>query len=173
MTTATQSRADVQRDVQALFAKLLGSWTANDAAAYGECFTEDCDYVSFDGTRTVGRMAMVEAHDKLFRGVLRGSALVGGLESVELVSDEVAVAHGTGSVLMPWRRRLPRRRLSRQTLVAVRTDTGWLFRALHNGRVRPVTVPEPSSFPARMSHVLAGVARVLGDRRGETGDGIA
>ena len=42
----------------------------------------DCDYVSFDGYREQGRDAMVESHDRLFRGVLFGSALVGRVESI-------------------------------------------------------------------------------------------
>jgi uncharacterized protein (TIGR02246 family) len=130
------------------------AWTAGDADAYGECFTEDCDYVSYDGTRATGRRPMVEAHDKLFRGVLAGSALVGEVESIRYLRPDVAIAHATGSVLMPWRSTLPRRRLSRQTLVAVHTDDGWRFTALHNNRVRPVRIPDPDSFPSRASHWL-------------------
>ena len=30
------------------------AWTDGDAAAYGACFTADCDYISFDGTRAHG-----------------------------------------------------------------------------------------------------------------------
>ncbi|GAA4959754.1 hypothetical protein HD597_012462 [Nonomuraea thailandensis] len=74
----------------------------------------------------------------------------------------MAVAHGTASVLMPWRSTLPRRRLSRQTIVVVRTETGWKIGAIHNGRVRPVTVPEPGSFPSKMSRLMARGARRLG-----------
>jgi uncharacterized protein (TIGR02246 family) len=158
--------ADVRIEVHALFEQLLAAWTANDAVAYGACFTKDCDYVSYDGTRAAGRSAMVSAHDRLFRGVLKGSSLVGELESVALVGDGVALAYGTGSVLMPWRRRLPQRRLSRQTLVAVRTEAGWRFRALHNGRVRPVSIPEPGSLPARASQWIARAATWLGAARG-------
>ena len=98
--------------ITALFQRLMRAWTDNDAAAYGECFTEDCDYVSYDGTRAIGRRPMQEAHDRLFRGVLAGSTLVGDIESTRLVGPDVAVVHGTASVLMPWRRTLPRRRLS-------------------------------------------------------------
>jgi hypothetical protein len=31
----------------------MHAWTDNDAAAYGACFTEDSDYVSYDGTRAI------------------------------------------------------------------------------------------------------------------------
>lgn len=153
---------DVRADIEQLFGRLLAAWTANDAEAYGACFTEDCDYVSYDGTRAANRAAMVAAHDELFRGVLRGSALVGEMESVELIARNVALAFANGSVLMPWRRELPSRRLSRQTLVVVHTDHGWRFRALHNGRVRPVKIPAPGSMPARGANLTAWIARRAG-----------
>jgi uncharacterized protein (TIGR02246 family) len=155
----TQAADD--REITALFGRLMQAWTDNDAVAYGECFTDDCDYVSYDGTRAVGRAAMQDAHDKLFRGVLSGSALVGDLESIRHVAPDVAIVHGTASVLMPWRSDLPRRRLSRQTLVAVRSDQGWRFTAIHNGRVRPVTIPAPDAMPSRMAQLMGRAARRL------------
>ncbi|MEU9114033.1 SgcJ/EcaC family oxidoreductase [Streptomyces sp. NPDC048483] len=158
MTTA----ADEDR-IRSLFARFLQAWTDNDATAFGACFTDDADYVSYDGTRATGRPALQDNHDRLFRGVLAGSALVGELESVRHVTTDVAVLHGTASVLMPWRSELPRRRLSRQTLVVVRTaEAGWRISALHNGRVRPVTLPAPDAFPSRMSRAMSRTARRLG-----------
>lgn len=157
------------RQIQELFGRLTQAWTDNDAAAYGACFTEDSDYVSYDGTRATGRLTMQSAHDQLFRGVLAGSALVGDIESIRHVAPGVAIVHGTASVLMPWRSKLPRRRLSRQTLVAVRTDRGWRFTALHNGRVRPVRIPSPDSLPSRVTHAMAHAARRLGVGRATAG----
>ncbi|RSN00432.1 DUF4440 domain-containing protein [Nonomuraea sp. WAC 01424] len=148
--------------IEQLFADLLATWTAGDAQAFGALFTDDSDYVSYDGTVARGRREHQHNHDQLFRGVLAGSALVGDLESVRYLTPDVAVVHGTGSVLMPWRSALPKRRLSRQTVVVVRTGEGWRIGAIHNGRVRPVTVPEPGAFPSRMSQLMARVARRLG-----------
>jgi uncharacterized protein (TIGR02246 family) len=145
-----------------LFDQMCAAWTAGDAVAYGACFTEDSDYVSYDGTHARGRHAMVENHDRLFRGVLSGSALVGRVESIRRLRPDVAVLHATGSVLMPWRSSPPARRLSRQTLVAVREDGVWRVAALHNGRVRPVTIPEPDSVPSRVSRAMTTATRALG-----------
>ncbi|HEY0699992.1 MAG TPA: SgcJ/EcaC family oxidoreductase [Micromonospora sp.] len=149
------------REIGDLFGRLMRAWTDNDAVAYGACFTEDSDYVSYDGSRATGRLDMQNAHDRLFRGVLAGSALVGDVESIRHVAPGVAIVHGTGSVLMPWRSTPPKRRLSRQTLVAVRTDQGWRFTALHNGRVRPVRIPAPDSLPSRMAQAMGYAARRL------------
>ncbi|WP_228809939.1 SgcJ/EcaC family oxidoreductase [Nocardia farcinica] len=106
-TDASLDRASDDAAIGALFHDMLGAWTANDADAFGALFTEDSDYVSYDGTLARGRATHQRNHDQLFRGVLAGSALVGDLESIRYVTDDVAVAHGTGSVLMPWRSRLP------------------------------------------------------------------
>ncbi|MGV9723067.1 SgcJ/EcaC family oxidoreductase [Nocardia beijingensis] len=158
---ATLDRTD-DRALRSLFDDLMRTWTDNDAAAYAALFTEDSDYVSYDGTRATGRGEHQANHDKLFRGVLAGSALVGDLESIRFVTPDVAIVHGTASVLMPWRSRLPQRRLSRQTLVTVRTEEGWKITALHNGRVRPVRIPEPNSFPSKMSQLMSRLARRIG-----------
>jgi uncharacterized protein (TIGR02246 family) len=137
-----------------LFERLCQAWTDGDALAYGACFTPDADYVSFDGAWAQGRARMVESHDRLFRGVLTGSTLVGEIESIRYVDADVALLHATGSVLVAWRSTLPKGRLSRQTLVAVRTEDGWRFAALQNTRVRPMRIPGPDSLPARMARLL-------------------
>src|SRR4051812_23381488 len=101
-----------EHPVRLLYTSLMRAWSDGDAEAYGRCFTDDADYVSFDGTLAHGRAAIVRAHDALFRGVLAGSSLVGDFEDLRFLGPEVVVAHATGSVLMPWRTKLPRRRLS-------------------------------------------------------------
>jgi uncharacterized protein (TIGR02246 family) len=151
--------------IHELFVRFIKAWGDNDAAAYAACFTEDSDYVSYDGTRASGRADMQEAHDRLFRGVLAGSILVGEIESIRHLGPDVALVYANASVLMPWRSELPRGRLSRQTLVAVRADLGWLFTALHNGRVRPVQIPAPGSMPARMARLMGSMAHGLGGGR--------
>lgn len=70
--------------------------------------------------------------------------------------------HGTGSVQVAWRSRLPKRRLTLNTIVAVRCPEGWRFTAIHNGRVRPVGVPEPDSMPARIARGLVRASRTIG-----------
>jgi uncharacterized protein (TIGR02246 family) len=160
-TDTDMERVDNEQ-LRVLFQRICQAWTNGDAEAYGACFTADCDYVSFDGTRTQGRDGVVESHDKLFRGVLFGTALVGEIESIRYIAGDVAVLHGNGSVLVAWRTRLPKRRLTRNTLVAVRGIEGWRFTAIHNGRVRPVRIPEPDSLPARFAHALVAAAKTAG-----------
>jgi hypothetical protein len=61
MTTAVDHppiHAD-ETAVRGLFQQLLDAWGRGDGAAYAALFTEDADYVAFDGSRTVGRQAIV------------------------------------------------------------------------------------------------------------------
>lgn len=160
MTTTPPQPSD-DKEIQNLFQHMLDAWTNGDAKAYVEYFTEDADYVSFDGNRAIGRQASADEHDLLFRGVLRGSALVGDIQSIRYITPDVAIVHATGSVLMPWRSKLPKKRQSLQTIIALRTNEGWRFTAFHNTRVRPVTIPAPDSFPSKMSHLIVGLARAF------------
>lgn len=160
--TQTSTAATDERAIRGLYDGLLAAWTRGDAEAYGAGFTADVDYVPFDGSRLTGRHAVVESHDRLFHGVLSGSALVGEVETVRHVHPDVAVVHALGSVLMPWRSKLPKRRLSRQTLVALRTAEGWRFTAFQNARVRPMRIPGTTSLPARASRALTRLAAVVG-----------
>ena len=119
---------DADQELHALFDRLLAAWTAGDATAYGACFTTDCDYVSYDGTRATGVGPMVANHDTLFRGVLSGSSLVGQIEAIRYLGPDVALVHAFASVRVAWR------------------------------RDRPVTIPAIDSVPSRMARGLARLA---------------
>ncbi|MET9916437.1 SgcJ/EcaC family oxidoreductase [Streptomyces sp. NPDC006435] len=151
-----------ETEIRELFAEYCRTWTEADSAGFGRLFTEDADYVSYDGSWAAGSAKLEDNHDKLFRGVIAGSAMVGEIESLRFVTDSVAVLVGNGSVLMPWRDRLPKRRLSRQVIVCVRTPRGWRIAAIQNGRQRPVAIPEPGSMPSRMSQGMTRLAQRFG-----------
>jgi uncharacterized protein (TIGR02246 family) len=131
-----------EREIRALVDRMFDSWARGDAAAYHADFTDDADYVSFDGSRR-GKADSIASHENLFRTVLYGSRLTGQVESIRFVTPDVAVVHLTGSVVEGWRQQMRRRRLSRQTLVVVRRDGRWQVTAFHNTRVRPLSTSGP------------------------------
>lgn len=151
-----------EKEIRELFAEYCRTWTDGDATGFGRLFTKDADYVSYDGSWAAGVTRLRDNHDKLFRGVIAGSAMVGEIESLRFITGSVAVLVGNGSVLMPWRSSLPKRRLSRQIIVCVRTPAGWRIAAIQNGRQRPVTIPEPDSMPSRMSQTMTRLAQRVG-----------
>jgi hypothetical protein len=49
--TAPPASERDEQEIRELMDRLSDSWARGDAQAYGAEFTEDCDYVAFDGTR--------------------------------------------------------------------------------------------------------------------------
>jgi len=65
--------------VRQLFQALNAAWAAGDAVAYAALFTEDADYLAFDGVNQKGRAAIIAGHKPLFEKFLKGSRLTGDI----------------------------------------------------------------------------------------------
>lgn len=122
--------------IHALFDRLAQAWNHGSGSDFGAVFTEDADYVTFDGTHLSGRQSIADAHQRLFDTVLRESRLEGSLTDLRFLTPEIAVAHGRGAVRLRWQSRTPAARQSINTYVAVRHDGEWLFAAFQNTRIR-------------------------------------
>jgi uncharacterized protein (TIGR02246 family) len=123
--------------VRALYQQFIEAW--GDTDAYAALFTEDGDYVTFDGSHARGRSEIAKAHRPLFEGILKGSRLVDVSIPVEVrfPSPDVALVHSGGAVLRSHQKKPSRRAVSVQTLVAVKQEDRWLFAAFQNTRYRP------------------------------------
>jgi uncharacterized protein (TIGR02246 family) len=144
MTTRTPRESatdytDDEESIRDLFRQLLDDWGRGDGNAYGSRFTEDADYVAFDGTHTRGRRAIADSHQQLFDKYLKGTRLTGRIENVRFLSPDTALVHAVGGTVMRGKTRPAPERASIQTLVAVRRDGRWRFTAFHNSRVRPIS----------------------------------
>jgi uncharacterized protein (TIGR02246 family) len=135
--TTTLNQTD-EAKIRALFDDLLADWGRGDGEAYGSRFTEDADYVAFDGTYTRGREEISASHQELFDRFLKGTQLTGRVLSVKFLNPDVALVHATGRTIMRGKSRPSPERDSIQTLVAVREGAEWRFAAFHNSRVRPI-----------------------------------
>jgi len=135
---ATDYTAD-EAAIRDLFRRLLDDWGRGDGEAYGSRFTEDADYVAFDGSHTRGRRAIADSHQQLFDKFLKGTRLTGRIESVRFLGPDTALMHAVGGTVMRGKTRPSPERDSIQTLVAVRRDGQWRFAAFHNSRVRPIS----------------------------------
>jgi uncharacterized protein (TIGR02246 family) len=122
--------------VQALLARLYDAWARGDADAYAALFSEDADYVVFDGTHLKGREQIAESHRPLFTRFLKGTRLVGETPEIRFLSPTVALIHSRGGVVKAGQQRAGRGSLSVQTLVAVKQGA-WQLTAFQNTRYRP------------------------------------
>src|SRR5688572_4819812 len=118
-----------EQAVRDLFRRLLEAWGRGDGDAYGALFTEDADYVAFDGSSRRGTEAIGAEHQQLFDTWLKGTRLVGQIDSLRFLGPDVALVHASGGTIFPGQKDEVGRRPSIQTLVAVRRDDGWRFTA--------------------------------------------
>ena len=88
--------------------------TWGDADAYAMLFTEDGDYVAFDGSHACGRIEITQAHRPLFKGILKGSRLVrvGIPVEVRFLAPDVALVHSGEAVLRARQKKPSRRAIS-------------------------------------------------------------
>lgn len=121
--------------VRALFEQLNEAWGNTDA--YAALFTEDADYVAFDGSHAKGREAIANTHRPLFEGFMKGSRLAGRVTAIRFLAPDVALIHGAGAVIQARQKQPSRRASSVSTTIAVRQDGHWLVTAFQNTRYRP------------------------------------
>lgn len=126
-----------EAEIRALLQRLSEAW--GDADAFAAVFTEDAEYITFDGSMVKGRVAIAESHRPLFEGIMRGSRLAGKPPTVRFLTPDVALVHGKGAVIQRWQKQPRRRAVSVQTNVVVKQDGRWLIAAFHNTRFRPWT----------------------------------
>jgi uncharacterized protein (TIGR02246 family) len=147
MSETQSSTAQDEQEIREVIERTFAAWGRADAAAYVADFTEDSDYVAFDGVRQ-SKVETERSHRALFAGPLYGTRLEGGVEAVRFVTPDVAVVHATGAVVFGWQRKPGRGRASRQTIIAVRRDGRWQLTAFQNTRIRPA--PNPDSAMAKL-----------------------
>jgi uncharacterized protein (TIGR02246 family) len=116
--------------IRSLLTRLYDAWAHGDAETYAACFTEQSDYITYNGIHLRGRSENADLHGALFRGVLKGTRLSAEIESLDLLSNDVALVHTIDSG----------RKASYQTYVVVRSGAGWLIRSFQNTRVQPLSV---------------------------------
>jgi uncharacterized protein (TIGR02246 family) len=116
--------------VRALLARMTEAWARGDAEAYAECFTEDSDYVTFNGMHLRGRTENRESHAPLFRGVLQGTRIDPSITDLSFLDPDVALVHTASSA----------RGKSVQTFVIVKREGRWQVRAFQNTRFQRLSV---------------------------------
>jgi uncharacterized protein (TIGR02246 family) len=138
MQKQTPSPKD-EASIQNLIRELGEAWDRGDADAYASLFTEDADYVVFDGTHLKGRQKIADAHRPLFERFMKGSRLVTESYSIRFLSPGVALVHSKGTILRARQKHPSNRRLSVQTMVVLREEgeKTWRLAAFQNTRYRP------------------------------------
>ena len=120
---------------------LQDAWNRGDAAGYASLFTDDADFVAWNGSRGRGRQAIEDGHRPLFEGPFAGSRMVlagdgagSAPGSLRFVRPDVAIMVTSGAVTLAGQRAAGPDHASVQTFVLVKTASGWRVTAFQNTR---------------------------------------
>jgi uncharacterized protein (TIGR02246 family) len=119
---------------RALPSRMIAAWNRGDGAAFAAGFSEQADFIAFEGTHLEGRGEIAAFHQQVFDGVVKGSRLSGGPKFLRLLRPDVAVLHSVVSVTMPGAAGPTPSRESMQLFVGTKSDGEWRAEALLNAR---------------------------------------
>jgi uncharacterized protein (TIGR02246 family) len=131
-------RADDEAEIRGLYGRVLAGWNEASGDAFAAPFSEDADFVAFDGSVARGRERIAQAHQELFDKWLKGSRLVEEHTTVRFLGADVAVVLSVGGTVTRGKSEPAPERDSIQTLVAARGAEGWKFVSFQNTRIRPI-----------------------------------
>jgi len=131
-----------RRAILELGQALQDAWNRGDAAGYASLFTDDADFVAWNGSYGRGRQAIEDGHRRLFDGPLAGSRMVLvdddaqsiPPESLRFVRPDVAIMVISGVVTPAGQRATGPDHQSVQTFVLVKNSSRWRVAAFQNTR---------------------------------------
>jgi len=126
----------MQTENKAHFENLKRAWNKGDGDLYASYFTNDCDYIAFDGQHLSGRKENAEMHNKLFKGFLKGSKLTGEIKDIRFLTSEIVIYHSIGAVQLRFQKREPKNRLSINTNVVIKENGNWRISSFQNTRIK-------------------------------------
>jgi uncharacterized protein (TIGR02246 family) len=130
----------METEIKQLFQNIKEAWNKGDAELYTSYFTENCDYVTFDGQHLKGRQANAEIHNKLFTGLLRGSKLTGEIKTIRFLTPEIAIYHSIGAVQLGFQKQESTNRLSINTNVVIKENGNWRISVFQNTRIKKTNI---------------------------------
>jgi uncharacterized protein (TIGR02246 family) len=124
---------------------LQDAWNRGDAAGYASLFTEDADFVAWNGSYGRGRQVIEDGHRRLFDGPLSGSRMTlldddaesARPGSLRFVRPDVAIMVIPGVVTLAGQRAAGPDHQSVQTFVLTKDADRWRVAAFQNTR-RPL-----------------------------------
>jgi len=131
--TITQTAAD-EEAVRTIHQRMIDAWNAGDADAFAAPFTDEADFVAFEGTHLKGRREIAAFHRQAFDTVVKGTRLEGEVKFVRFLSAAVAVMHSAVRVTLQGQTAASPSRDSMQLTVVVKRDGEWRSEGLMNAR---------------------------------------
>jgi uncharacterized protein (TIGR02246 family) len=135
--TETASATETEA-VHALLDQLASAWSANDAQAFAELFTEDGTVVLPGDIYLSGQQAIRAFMARAYQGPYKGTGVVGNALEVRFIDQGTSVMITEGGVLAPGETDVAPQRAIRATWVCSKNGDGWKLSAYHNS---PINIP--------------------------------
>ena len=131
--TATQTAGD-EDAIRAIHQRMIDAWNAGDAAAFAAPFTDEANFVAFEGTQLKGRREIAAFHQQIFDTVVKGTRIQGEVNFVRFLSPTFAVMHSVVRVALQGQTQTSPSRDSMQLTVVIKRDGEWRSEGLMNAR---------------------------------------
>jgi len=89
---------------------MIDAWNAGDGEAFAAPFTDEADFVAWEGTHLKGRQEIALFTQRIFDTVMKGSRLEGEVKFVRLLSPVLGMMHSTVRVTLPGQTKTSRGR---------------------------------------------------------------
>jgi uncharacterized protein (TIGR02246 family) len=137
MTDEPRARASRDGDeaaIRAIHRQMIEAWNRGSAEGFAAAFTDDADFIAFEGTHLSGHAQIVAFHRKIFDTVVKGSRLEGEVKFVHFLGPRLALMHSTVRTTLAGNTAPFPGRDSMQLYVIVKHDEGWRAEGLLNAR---------------------------------------
>jgi uncharacterized protein (TIGR02246 family) len=135
-------KSDDEVAIRKLYQQMIDGWNAVNGDAFAAPYTDDSDFIGFDGTYMKGRQEIASFHQMLFNKFLKGTSLIGKIRSIRFVTMDVAIMIAVSGTVMAGQSDIEPERNSIHTIVAVKRDSNWHFAAFQNSRAQYIGRPE-------------------------------
>jgi uncharacterized protein (TIGR02246 family) len=131
--TTTQT-VDDEDAIRAIHQRIIDAWNAGDGAAFAAQFTDDADFVAWEGTHLNGRREIASFTQRILDTVVTGSRLEGEVMFVRLLSPALAVMHSVVRMAFRGQTATSPSRDSMELTVVTKRDGAWRGQGLLNAR---------------------------------------
>ena len=96
----TKANSDNEVAIRTLYQQMIDGWNGGNGDAFATPFTDDSDFIGFDGTHMKGRQEIASFHQLLFDRFVKGSRLVGKVRGVRFLRSDIAITIAVGGTVM-------------------------------------------------------------------------
>jgi uncharacterized protein (TIGR02246 family) len=93
MNAHARPTTGAEHAICAIHRQMIDAWNAGDGAAFAAPFTDDADFVTWDGTHLKGRIGIAQFIQQVLNSVVKGSRMQGHVKFVRFLTPTLAMMH--------------------------------------------------------------------------------